>query len=699
MHRITLFIFAIAIFWGFHLPAQENNPKVDSLLSVVKNTKTDTVKVLALIDLCKYYQNIEPDSTIKYSKACISVAEVTGYTFGMAAGHIQMGIALMHKGNNKEALDEFTKSYDLYSNLGLKKGMANSLNNAGLVYSAMQVYDKALDYDLRAMKIYEESGNKMMQGNVLNNIGLVFINQLRYEDAFPYLKQSVSVMKNAGEELGLRNPYNNLGLVYRTRFNYDSSNYYYNLAIDLYKKANDDYNLASCYNNMALNYENLKDSTHAFYYNRLALEKRITMQDLPGVATSYLNIGVNYVSNHEPEKAKFFIRKAIHLGDSLRLHLVLQQAFMFSAFADSAMGRFDSAFYYYKLAAQQQDSLFSDEINQQLTDMKVKYDTDEISKQSAIKDEQLKKEATIRWLIIGIATLFLIGGILMLIAYRAIRKINRLLAIQKEEILQKNFSLNEKNNVIQLQKKEITDSIDYALLIQQALLPLEEEWKKLLPQSFVLSKPRDIVSGDFHYLSETENSILFSIADCTGHGVPGALMSMIGVEELNYATTLSSEPDKILSLINRSIKKVLRQSGDIAKSRDGMDIAVCQLKGLTLKYSGANRPLWIYSKGELSEYTATKSSIGGFTNDDQKFELHTIQLLPGDMIYLSSDGFADQFGGPQGKKFMSKNLKKSLIEISVLPIADQKNKLHELFINWKGKLEQVDDVCIIGIRV
>lgn len=684
---------------SFFLPAQETNKKVDSLLAIVNTTKIDTVKALSLIELSRFYQNVDPEITKKYSKECISVSEAAGYKFGMASGHIQLGIALMHTGNNMESLEEFTKSYNFYSKLGNKKGMANSLNNSALVYSAMQIYDKSLDYNLRALKIYREIGNKKMEGNSLNNIGLIYVNQMRYDEAFPYLIQAVSVMKNAGEELGLSNPYNNLGIIYRERLKYDSSIYYFNLAIDLYKKTNDNYNLASCYNNVGLNYENLRDSTNALYYNRLALEKRIAMNDLPGVATSYLNIGANYVEHHEPEKAKFFIRKAIHLGDSLRLHLVLQQAYMFSAFADSALGRFDSAFYFYKLAAGQQDSLFSDEINQQLTDMKVKYDTDEIEKQSAIKDEQLKKEATIRWLIIGIAGLLFIGGIFILLSYRAIRKVNALMAVQKEEILQKNFSLNEKNIVIELQKKEITDSIDYALNIQQALLPAEEDWKKLLPKSFVVSHPRNIVSGDFYYLSETENSILFAIADCTGHGVPGALMSMIGVEELNYATSISSEPDKILPLINRSIKKVLRQSSDIAKSRDGMDIAVCQLKGMVLKFSGANRPLWICSKGKLSEYASTKSAIGGFTDDEQQFDLHTIQLLPGDMIYLSTDGFADQFGGPNGKKFMSKNLKRLLGEISEFPIEKQNKLLNDQFTNWKGSLDQVDDVCLIGIRV
>lgn len=270
----------------------------------------------------------------------------------------------------------------------------------------------------------------------------------------------------------------------------------------------------------------------------------------------------------------------------------------------------------------------------------------------------------------------------------------------KEKYLQE---LKKSKIEIENQKAEIISSISYAQRIQQAKLPAKEEIYAALPDSFVLFKPKDIVSGDFYFYHKKEDTVFIAAADCTGHGVPGALLSMLGSEILLDEVSKNSDLSTILSKLNHRIKASLRQIGDASSTRDGMDIVLCSinLKTRIIAYAGANRPLWLVEKdqSQVKEIPATKKAIGGFTDESQQYESHEIALQQGDRFYLFSDGYADQFGGPQGKKLMTKKLKELFLEGQTKSMRDQENHLADFFENWRGNTEQLDDVLIIGVRV
>lgn len=255
---------------------------------------------------------------------------------------------------------------------------------------------------------------------------------------------------------------------------------------------------------------------------------------------------------------------------------------------------------------------------------------------------------------------------------------------------------------IEYRHKEMLDSVHYAKRIQAAILPENSEISNAFPESFVLFKPKDIVSGDFYWFEEKDEKFFIASADCTGHGVPGALMSMLGADKLNNALLHSSEVSGILSELNKGVKKVLRQSGREDSTRDGMDIALCSfVKDLkVLEYAGANRPLWIVrnDKNEIEETKATKTAIGGLTEDDQEFTKHRFELKKGDTIYIFSDGYADQFSSLD-KKLMTKKFKEVLLSINSKSMVDQGEFLGNFIDNWKGDMEQTDDILVIGIRV
>jgi serine phosphatase RsbU (regulator of sigma subunit) len=268
---------------------------------------------------------------------------------------------------------------------------------------------------------------------------------------------------------------------------------------------------------------------------------------------------------------------------------------------------------------------------------------------------------------------------------------------QKTELVQKN--------------KDITDSISYAKRIQTAVLPEEHQFKERFNDAFILYLPRDIVSGDMYWLTEVTTSDaralrvkVVAVVDCTGHGVPGAFMSLIVSEMLNQSIKNPdvNSPSDLLHFLAKILPLALSKNAS-EKISDGIDIIVCaiDLNNMKLYYSGANRPLWYIRNGgsELEEIKPTKSSIGGYFQDFTRFETHTIDIAKGDQFYLCSDGYADQFGGEKGKKLGTKNLKKLLLKTSGLSMTEQKEELKSFIENWRKDKEQIDDICIMGIKI
>lgn len=263
--------------------------------------------------------------------------------------------------------------------------------------------------------------------------------------------------------------------------------------------------------------------------------------------------------------------------------------------------------------------------------------------------------------------------------------------------------VRERTAEIEAQKEEITSSIEYASRIQMAMLPEEDHFSSLFSEHFVIYKPRDIVSGDFFWIGENEKHIFFTVADCTGHGVPGAFMSTLGISSLNEIITNNAElqANTVLTLLREKIKTSLHQTGKEGEAADGMDVAFCILHKTrkTLEYSGAYNPLFIQQGTEIKEYKADRMPIGIYYGEKDTFTNYEINVKKGDIIYIFSDGFADQFGGPEGSKFKKANLKNLLSEIYMKPMNEQREILLDEFEKWRGSLEQVDDITIMGVRV
>jgi serine phosphatase RsbU (regulator of sigma subunit) len=359
--------------------------------------------------------------------------------------------------------------------------------------------------------------------------------------------------------------------------------------------------------------------------------------------------------------------------------------------------QFKEAYNNYVLFKNLTDSIFSAENSKRIGDLKTHYEVQKkeaelkakAEAQEVITIEEEKRQRFVIYAVIGLLIIVLVFAVFMFNRFKVTQK--------QKEIIEKQKHLVEEN------QKEIIDSITYAKRIQQVLLTSEKYIGNYVKEFFVLFKPKDIVSGDFYWATYLNNKFYLATADCTGHGVPGAFMSMLGINFLNQIIIekSGSKPDEILNNLRKEIIEALNPKGSTEKSKDGMDMSLCcfDFYANTLEYASANNGIYILRNKEVIELKADKMPVGMHTEDIKPFTYNKVQLQQGDVIYTYTDGYPDQFGGPKGKKFKYKQFTERLLKISEQSMEVQKETLSKVFDDWKGSLEQVDDVTVIGIKI
>jgi serine phosphatase RsbU (regulator of sigma subunit) len=419
-------------------------------------------------------------------------------------------------------------------------------------------------------------------------------------------------------------------------------------------------------------------------------------KDYFNLAEGYNGIGQNYLELKNADKTIENAQHAINLSLEHNYQQSIGTSYYLLAKAYSLKKDYIKAFSYLEKYSIITDSIYNEKNSRSINEMSAKYESDKkelmigsLEKDKALSNEKLEQEKKFK--------IYLIVFCLMVAGFAFF------LFRSNVEKKKTNNELSHAYKEIETKNKEIQDSINYAKRIQEAMLPEVSLLQKYFPEGFGLYMPKDVVSGDFYWFNELNDNLYFAVADCTGHGVPGAFMSMISIDKLNQSLIDKKIdlPSKILSNVNNSIKNALKQNNVHAGSKDGMDIALCSYdkRSMTLNYAGANRPVWIIRNNDLIEQKPDKLSIAGYTEYDQQYTNRTIQLEKGDSVYVFTDGIVDQFGGPDGKKFMSKRLKELLIEITKKPMAEQEIMLKSAIENWQGKLEQIDDILVLGMKI
>ncbi|MFL5752431.1 MAG: tetratricopeptide repeat protein [Bacteroidia bacterium] len=686
----------------FPLTAQQS--KTDSLVLLIRGSKEDSGKVNALNALAWIKKNSDPDTAFHLSNSALKLSDKLAFSRGSAAAYSILGILSSNKGDYEKALGYHFHSIRLKEKLKDSPGIATSLVYVGAIHSDQGKYPSAMEYYFKALKQFEVANDKKGMANTLNNIGNVHYLQQMYDKALEYYTKALKLRKAIADKTGMAKSYNNIGLIYEQQGKLQLALDHYFKSVALKELAREKKGMAYSYNNIGVIYENLRQFERANEYFFKSLRLCQELDDRFGMAVAFNNIGKIYLKQNKFSQAKDYLNKGLSVSREIGTMEDIRSSYEGLATTYSKTRNFEKAFLYQVLLSGIKDSILNEKNAEIVKEMDAKYETENKNKEILLlnKDKVLQKTETLKQkaeaekqqaqrnaFIIG----FVVALIMALFIYKEYREKQKATV----EIIQQKQIIEEKN-------KDITDSIKYAKRIQEAIFPPDDMVKRLLPESFVLFKPKDIVSGDFYWVEEINNFVFFAAADCTGHGVPGAFMSIVGFNLLKHAINehLKFKPSEILDQANKDLSETLRQTLEESAVKDGMDIVLCRLNrsAMKLEFAGANNPLYLLRDNKLSIHPGDKQPVGAFVGEDlKKFTNHSLDLLPGDQIYIFTDGYADQFGGPAGKKFKYKQFEELLIDISHQEMAEQKNTLGRVIESWKGNLEQVDDILIIGIRV
>jgi len=680
--------------------------RLDSLLKIIKTEKNDSVKVNCLLSIADYYSNETPDKAIYYANKAKNTAIYLKNRILYARCLMEIGWYYYQLGNYAQTLKNYFEALKVYKPSELKYTSA-VLTNIGDVFLEQKDYEKAKEYYLKALKIDEETLNKNGIAVINGNIGIVYEEQKDYENALEYFYKSLTLNKELlNEALESKNSHEinenkkeiaiklgNIGNLYASKIENDKLTV--NEKNELLNKALD------------------------YLLEGLKIDYELNRKN--GIATKLGNIGILYKYTMNYKLAENYLQKALLVSDSIKaIKLMIEWHKNLSQIYEKT-NQTEKSYKHYKKHIELRDSIYNSDNAKNSSQVELSYEFDkkmalkkaEKEKKDAIAKAEKRKQQIVIWAV-GI------GLILVLIFTTFILRSLKLTKKQKKII-------EEQKQIVEEKQNEIIDSLNYAKHLQNAILPTAIEWQKHLPNSFILYKPKDIVSGDFYWLTQITTMepplLIFAVADCTGHGVPGAMVSVVCCNALNRVVKEFNitEPGKILDKTKELVVEHFTKGSEDVK--DGMDISLCSLYYKTdkiiLKWAGANNPLWVISSVILNDSEESNSKIDvsthndnymltefkpdkhpvGKTDNNVPFTTHNIELQKNDSIYIFSDGYQDQFGGEQGKKFKTSQMRELFLSVQNKTMNEQKKIISYKFDNWKENLEQVDDICIIGVKV
>lgn len=712
------------------------NKTIDSLLNLVNEDKNDTTKVEHILKLCKEYRKLGlHEQGLKYCNKAIvlsgsiKVNNKIGWIKGvskstMYKGNIYMdfskydealkyyfsALKLAKTINNKELtatiLTQIATVYYIQSNyneaeknylLALKliidteknEEIANIYNGIGNTFYSKGIYNEALSNYIKALNISKKIGYKQYEANIYNNIGNIYYSQKNTTEALNNYNAALILRKETKDKQGIASSYNNIGCIYVLKGEYTSALEKFYAAQKIAEEINNDLLVAYSCANMGeiYQFQNMNQAAMSNYETALKINKKIN--NYPATASNLLNIGDINIKLKNYNRANDCFLESLAISTEIGAKEIIKTSYLMLSKIDSLQNKWNSAYMYHKLYVTYKDSIDNEEISKKTLKTSMNFEFEQ--KQALLKAEQEKKDAIEATNRKKQQTILLLVSISLLLLFLFLIVLLRTLKTTKKQKL-----------IIEEKNKDIIDSINYAKRIQDALLKNEKDEIKNFPENFVLFKPKDIVSGDFYWICEKEKHWYLAVADCTGHGVPGAFMSMLGIAFLNEITANSQTltPAEILNQLREKIVKELGQNNLYSETKDGMDISLIRLTKdkKELQWSGANNPLYLVRKTNLTIIKPDKQPIGYHLNM-KPFTNHTIPINTSDTLYLLTDGFIDQFGGAKGKKFMAKRFEEHLLSIVNAPLNEQKISLENEFNTWKGELEQVDDVCVFGLKI
>lgn len=690
--------------------------KIDSLKTRLSQNMHDTERVKTLVKLSIYVEKTNLDTAFMIANQALAIIkkckvdEINLKKF-TASVYAKLGNNYFLKGDFSNALKYFNDQKKLNEEIlkvqpqraDVAKSNAMCISNIGNVYYRQADYPKALDYYFRSLKCIEGLNDKAASSTCFMNIGIVYSVLEDYPKALDYYFKAEKIAKELGRKKTIMLTKSNIGSIYNFMKNYPKALDYLSSSLKIAEELGDKQSMGSTLYNIGSTYDAMEEYTKAIDHYSRSLKLAEEMGDQMSIAFNLSNMGTVYTDLKKYKEAEMYLLRALALDSALgTFERTKDDEKNLSDLYDETK-RPALALLHYKKYIIARDSINNNESQKKMARTEINYEYEkkemkakvEQEKKDAIANEEKQKQKIILWSVLGGLLLVIVFAIFMVQRFRITQQQKKVIEAQKKITDEQKHQIEEKH-------KEITDSINYAERIQRSFLATKELLDENLKEHFIFFKPKDVVSGDFYWASKLNNGqFILATADSTGHGVPGAIMSLLNITSLEKAIEQHTEPASILNATRKTIIERLKKDGSAEGGKDGMDCSLISFDFVNnvFTYAAANNPVWIVRGQELLEFSPDKMPVGKHDKDGTAFTQHTITLQKNDVIYTLTDGLPDQFGGPKGKKFMYKRLKELLISLAHLQMAEQKERLALALNDWKGDLEQVDDVCVIGVKI
>jgi serine phosphatase RsbU (regulator of sigma subunit) len=696
MKQFLLFLFLVSS----SILSAQGQKKIDSLERLQFNEMPDTQRVKVYTNLANLYRFIDADKQKEYATKAIGMGRGLSAPAILADAYNQMGLVLENEGRYDVAIQYYDSSKIMWSKEGSVSGEAKMDLNIANVYIKKADQEKATDFVLKSQQLQQSINDTFGVAVCKFTLGNIYFGQgnskkalRQYLDAWQLNRTSANNFEFESVVLS------NIGGAFLELNQHDSALYYYRIARNNFVSRGFESRLTSNSIELGAAWRLKGNLDSALYYHRLALQQVQRMKAQDEVAKICMAFGDDFNQAGQSDSAIYYYTNALEQSKRIGLRETLLTAYLKLSQVFAAKKDFEKALDYSNSYHTLYDSLHGEEQASAIERIKTGYVLEQKDKELQLAEtaklaaDERNNRNLILFISAGVLALLVIGVVLFM--FRTKQKHNHI--------------LTKKNEEISIQQEEIKASINYAKRIQEAILPDVLEIQKAVSSCFVLWKPRDIVSGDFYWFAERGSLVFLAAADCTGHGVPGAFMSMIGNTLLNEIVLEKEidDPGKILDMLHVRVQQALKQNaieqGRGGSAQDGMDISLVVLNNQKQQIcvAGANRPVYLIRENgnQLEEISADKRAIGGSEMGIRKpFQTKEILLNRGDSVYLFTDGYVDQFGGPSEKKLLSKRFQEILLKHSTQPMEIQKQELDATFNSWKGNLDQVDDVLVIGAR-
>jgi serine phosphatase RsbU (regulator of sigma subunit)/TPR repeat protein len=698
---------------------------LDQMIRSINDMKDDTIKVNILIEICDSLYGSKPKETLIYATSALELAGKLKFSKGEAFALKYLGMGHYTQAEWAESINYFQRALEIFESLNYKKGISNMLNSIGVIYNNEGEDAKALENYIRSLKISEEMNDSVLYMTTLINIGLIYSKkETTSTKAEDYYIQALKIGERIGYKSGTGTATINLGELLFNKGDYNGALKYYEKALKIYRGTNDG-NIPYAMINIGKIYAKRNDYQNSIRYMEDALKIARKNNAKLDAGRALLGLGLTYLQKGDAVAALNYFTQSETITTEIGALYEQRETYANMATAYSKTGDFQKAYLSQLNESRLKDSLFSETHQLQINQLRVRYEIESMLKENEIlkRDAKLTEAKSKSQMII---IFFLVVGFISITFFTLlIARANNLKKKANEELNSTNKDLKNALDIVNKQKKqiekaheEITASINYAKYIQSSVLPKPEQIEECLGDHFILYKPKEIVSGDFYWVSETKDKTVVVSADCTGHGVPGAFMSMLGITLLNEIINKESvtNPGIILDRLRKEVTDSLKQKGERWEQKDGMDMALCTIdrKNMKLQFAGAINPLYIIresesgfpgivhkesdNSGKLLEIKGDHMPIGIFDEMDS-FTFHEIDLQKGDTFYMFTDGFPDQFGGPDHKKFSHRRFREHLVNTKSATMSDQKIKLEKALDEWMGNNGQTDDISVIGFRI